>query len=148
MKFAPYLAGRSAPRILVDEIYLGVLGKPGDPLARAAAAKHLDEGRTTVLQIVQELLRGSHNTPQDRQRDFEATANDVYQAVLSRLPNAAERQRIVDTLERGAPLSRIILQVQATAEARRALFSAALADGGIGDLILAEVQRGKAKLNA
>lgn len=140
LRFAPYLSGKSASRILVDEIYQGILGVPGDPATRAKASRDLAGGRIRVLTIIQQ-LQASTSAPQNQ--GAEALVAEVYNGVLGRSPNAAELQRATTQLSAGVGLAAIIQQVMSSADARATMFSRALDDGGVAELILADIQHRK-----
>lgn len=140
VRYAPYLSGKGGPRILVDELYGSILGQPGDPVARAAAAKALATGKKRVPQIVDSLMAArASDTPTFG--SLETTANEIYLGVVGRLPSPTELQRATSDLASGKPLSRIILQISSSGDARRRIFSRALEGGGFADLILAEASR-------
>lgn len=143
IKYAPYLAGRSAPKNLVDEIYLGILGQDGDPAARARATEQLKSGRRTVLQIIQAL---THTQPGQRPMfvsDFESLVAELYLGVLSREPTASELARDVSFLAGGSSVAQLLSRIMLAPAAKQIIFTNALADGGVTDLLLAHVKRAK-----
>lgn len=143
VRYAPYLSGKGGPRILVDELYLSILGQPGDLVARAAAAKALAKGQKRVPQIVDALMAARASaTPSHG--SLETTATEIYLGVVGRPPSPAELQRAIADLAGGKPLSRIIEQISSSRDARKRIFSRALEDGGFADLILIEASRRRA----
>jgi len=139
LRFAPYLSGKSASRILVDEIYLGTLGAPGDPAARSKSSRDLAEGRVRVLDIIHQ-LRTSAPTQTPNSHVPESLVLEVYTGILGRSPSQDELQRSATQLAAGVRLATVIQQVMSSADARATMFSRALDDGGVAELILADIQ--------
>lgn len=140
-RIAPYLGGKSSSRILVDELYLSILDEPGDPVARAAEAKALSRGTSTVLQIVRRLRAMSEPRTVAPLDLIRSDVEEIYRGLIDRSPTEQELARISSSLRSGVALSRIIKQVASSGEARQACFRHALNDGGISDLLLVEVNR-------
>lgn len=141
VRIAPYLSGRSSAAILVDELYLGILGNLGDGNARKVTAKALKAGQITVLEIVQRLVSLSEPRSEAAQGLIESDAREIYRGILQRAPTEQELRRTSRALRSGSPLSLVIQHVQSSTEARSRYFTHALEDGGFADLILAEARR-------